>query len=305
MVASFKGYADLAMASPAVAGLRPVIEKELLHYEILNAMMLEGLLKDIVFQGGTSLRLCHGAVRYSEDLDFSGGPGFTAERAGDIAGALRHHISDHYGLPVSVVPPKERSVAGSDPVRVSSWSIRVETSPGGRNMPSQKIKIDIDTSVSHSVERKNLQLNYDFLPSGYGDLIIPAQSLAEVMANKLVALPSSMQQRNRPRYRDIWDLRWMSQRNVTPDIAMIKAKAEEHASIDYKEQIEQAIARIDDTIHSEGFIGEMGRFLPSDVREGSIDRPGWLDVAGKTVGQLLRTVRDGLHGGPGGTGFEF
>ena len=47
------------------SGMIMTIEKELLHYEILNAMDEGGLLDRLVFQGGTSLRLCYGAERYS------------------------------------------------------------------------------------------------------------------------------------------------------------------------------------------------------------------------------------------------
>ncbi|HET6629122.1 MAG TPA: nucleotidyl transferase AbiEii/AbiGii toxin family protein, partial [Woeseiaceae bacterium] len=46
---------------------RPVVEKELLHYDILFALDTEGLLDPLTFQGGTSLRLCYGAQRFSED----------------------------------------------------------------------------------------------------------------------------------------------------------------------------------------------------------------------------------------------
>lgn len=40
------------------AGLTPVIEKEIVHYEIIRSLGRNGLLQDITFQGGTSLRLC-------------------------------------------------------------------------------------------------------------------------------------------------------------------------------------------------------------------------------------------------------
>ena len=65
--------------TPDLAPLRPVVEKELLHYEILRALDEAAVLDKLVFQGGTSLRLCHGAPRYSEDLDFAGAtPGVAA-----------------------------------------------------------------------------------------------------------------------------------------------------------------------------------------------------------------------------------
>lgn len=64
-----------------MGNLLPVVEKELLHYRILDAMMREGFFSSLVFQGGTSLRLCHGSPRYSEDLDFgSVKPTLTYER---------------------------------------------------------------------------------------------------------------------------------------------------------------------------------------------------------------------------------
>ena len=44
------------MADADMAALRPVVKKELLHYEILNALDDDSLLKNLIFQGGTSLR---------------------------------------------------------------------------------------------------------------------------------------------------------------------------------------------------------------------------------------------------------
>ena len=52
-------------------GLAPVIEKELLHYEVLSALKESQVLDRTTFQGGTCLRLCYGGERFSEDLDFA------------------------------------------------------------------------------------------------------------------------------------------------------------------------------------------------------------------------------------------
>jgi hypothetical protein len=48
------------MADADMATLRSVVEKELLHYEIFNALDDVSLLKNLIFQGGTSLRLERG-----------------------------------------------------------------------------------------------------------------------------------------------------------------------------------------------------------------------------------------------------
>ncbi len=69
----FDALVDRAMRDPHVAHMGPVIRKELLHYDILFCLGRSGMLDNLVFQGGTSLRLCYGSRRYSEDLDFVGG----------------------------------------------------------------------------------------------------------------------------------------------------------------------------------------------------------------------------------------
>src|ERR1700675_549875 len=44
--------------------------KEAIHLHLLSALSDAGVLRHVVFQGGTALRLCYGGERYSEDLDF-------------------------------------------------------------------------------------------------------------------------------------------------------------------------------------------------------------------------------------------
>ena len=68
--------ADRAAAEVGAPGLRPVLLKELLHYDILLCLDQSGFLATLTFHGGTALRLCYGAPRFSEDLDFAAGPDF-------------------------------------------------------------------------------------------------------------------------------------------------------------------------------------------------------------------------------------
>jgi predicted nucleotidyltransferase component of viral defense system len=44
--------------------------KEAVHFHLLSALSQAGILRHVVFQGGTALRLCYRGERYSEDLDF-------------------------------------------------------------------------------------------------------------------------------------------------------------------------------------------------------------------------------------------
>ena len=80
----FNALVELAMRTEGLSAMRPVVEKELLHYDIFHALDSEGLLKNIVFQGGTALRLCRGSARFSEDLDFAGGREFNSAKLSQL-----------------------------------------------------------------------------------------------------------------------------------------------------------------------------------------------------------------------------
>lgn len=66
----YKAMAAQIVSAEGMGNLLPVVEKELLHYRILDAMMREGFFSSLVFQGGTSLRPCHESPRYSEEIVF-------------------------------------------------------------------------------------------------------------------------------------------------------------------------------------------------------------------------------------------
>lgn len=69
---NFNELVERAMERPGLQVIGHVVEKELLHYDILFALEREGCLKSLVFHGGTCLRLCYDSPRLSEDLDFAG-----------------------------------------------------------------------------------------------------------------------------------------------------------------------------------------------------------------------------------------
>ncbi|WP_196221319.1 hypothetical protein [Sansalvadorimonas verongulae] len=47
----FSGLVERIMQNDALASMRPVVEKELLHYDILYCLDQEELLDQLVFQG--------------------------------------------------------------------------------------------------------------------------------------------------------------------------------------------------------------------------------------------------------------
>ena len=123
--------------------LRVVVEKELLHHDILRVLSGAGLLTQLTFMGGTCLRACYGSSRLSEDLDFTGGSDFTRDQLAAMSNMLVVILRAKYGLEVNV----------TDPVReegnFDTWKLRVQTRPGRKDLPAQRINIDVCSIPSY------------------------------------------------------------------------------------------------------------------------------------------------------------
>lgn len=118
----FDQLVDEALRARAdLSTLRPVVEKELLHHDILREMTAAGLLAKLTFIGGTCLRACYGSSRLSEDLDFTGGSDFRRGSLAELARILTDRLQDRYGLPVRVSEPVK--IGGN----VSTWKLVIET----------------------------------------------------------------------------------------------------------------------------------------------------------------------------------
>ena len=128
MPLDFNMLADQAADAGNVAA-NGTIKKEMLHYDILLAMHAAGLLERLVFKGGTSLRLCHGSPRLSEDLDFSGGARFSPSIFDGFEEVLAAAIHRRYGLRTFVKPPSAKHL--DMPVR------RDEPAGGAKRPPDQ------------------------------------------------------------------------------------------------------------------------------------------------------------------------
>lgn len=162
--------------------MAPVIEKELLHYEVLRAMEEKGLLKDLVFQGGTCLRLCYGASRYSEDLDFAGGANFSADDLHDLKSCIEQELPERYLVTAEVKAPSDEDSL------VKKWRIKIDTSPARSDIASQKISLEVASIPAYTKQPRMLQLNYEGLPASYEDVLLFAESLEEILADKLESL---------------------------------------------------------------------------------------------------------------------
>ncbi len=272
---------------------RPTIVKELLHYDILLALSRSELSHRLVFQGGTALRLCYGGQRYSEDLDFVCGHEATEPfDIAEIEALLREHVADRYGLALEVKRPAEdRRFDGADVV-VKRWSLNVVV-PGFAG--AQRIHFEICNVPAYESAPLLLQPRYGFLSDAYSDIALRVESLNEIMADKVVALVG----RSHLKARDLWDLRWLAQKGLTPGLELVRAKLEDYGIIlDVDRRIEAAIERLRAPGAPDAFAKEMLRFVTPSLGARLFGRAGlsrpWLDQAV----EVLESVRPQLAAMP-------
>ncbi len=296
----FEKLVDQAMSNSAFSAMRPVVEKELLHYEIFQALDGEGLLKDLVFQGGTALRLCRGSDRFSEDLDFAGGVDFTADKMARIKDCVEKSIGDRFGLTVEVNPKPAK--AGANLVKVDKWWITIKTSPENPAMPRQKIKLKIANIPARTRELVPLLANYDSVKA-MSPVLVNTESLDEIMADKILAFPTSLRDNQgrsaaldsgKIRHRDIWDLAWLSTQGAKLDPKLVAYKIGDYGVDGYEAMLVEAIERLPSIVTSQEFKGQMTRFIDASTVSKTLDKEGYLDYLSTSVGKLFSTMQSEL-----------
>jgi predicted nucleotidyltransferase component of viral defense system len=291
---NFAKLVNHAMQSATVSHMRAVIEKELLHYDILFALEKGGLLDQLVFQGGTSLRLCYGGNRFSEVLDFAGGEKFTSADLADMKACIEKYIGKRYGLEVTVKEPKElREDPQYAELSIEKWQVAVVTSPERKDLPKQKIKLEIANVPAYTKDPLPLLVNYDFLPDGYSDTLILTETLDEVMADKIISLPATTRY---VRHRDIWDLAWLQQQGAQLNIDLVRNKIADYKLDAYEAMLSGLIERLPALVSSGEFTGEMKRFLPTDVFERTLAKAKFQIYLRNTLLTLFRSVESQLLG---------
>ena len=257
----------------------------MLHYEILFALDWTNLLQELVFRGAAALHLCYGAPRLCEDLEFAGGPEFEAERLRTAEDVLERRIRRRFGLEAAVKETRVESFAPS--VAAHQWRLTV--------MPVEqlrlRVRLEVAAAPAHSREVRAQHAHYSGLPDGYGDLLIAAESLDEVMADKLVSLVAGAGQ---VRHRDIWDLRWLKKRGAAVRVDWVARKLGDYGTADYLEKLEAMRERLPEIVQGQEFRTAMSRHLPLEVQEGTLDRKEFPPFLANEVRDLLGQVRVGL-----------
>jgi predicted nucleotidyltransferase component of viral defense system len=267
--------------------LRAVVEKELLHHDILRVMRDYNFFTNLTFIGGTCLRLCYGGVRLSEDLDFTGGTNFSRKQLSEMGKVITKNLQNKYGLRIVVSEPVK------DKQNADTWKIKIETRPKAKDISNQRINIDICTLPSY--ERLPMMLLNPYgVDMGTSGLIIQAQSREEIYADKLVAFALRP---NRLKYRDIWDILWLHNKGLEPRLALIPRKLEDRNCIKeyffklFSERLrllkEAPKVRLE-------FKQEMLRFLPPEQIRSTLEQHDLWSFIVYLIGDLDKQIRKSI-----------
>jgi predicted nucleotidyltransferase component of viral defense system len=272
-----------------LASLRVVVEKELLHHDILREMSNAGFLSQLTFIGGTCLRLCYGSHRLSEDLDFSASENFDFKNLSRLPDLLENRLQEKYGLTVVVSKPLQDKEEGN----VSTWQVKVQTRPARPDLKAQRINIDVCTIPSHAPKPMMLR-NFYGIEMGTSGLILNAESLEEILADKLMAF---VLRPNQMKYRDLWDIVWLHQQGVVLSLEFIKLKIQDRALSegDFFLLLDKRQNQLKESSIEKEFQFEMTRFLPIDISRQTVSRPEYWVYLKTLMHELCMQIKTLKH----------
>ncbi|PVZ64484.1 nucleotidyl transferase AbiEii/AbiGii toxin family protein [Pelagibaculum spongiae] len=282
----------IIQSNPQYAGLQQAIEKEILHHDIFDVLIQQGVMQSLTFIGGTSLRLCYNSVRLSEDLDFTAGSSFKPSDLNGLDLQLQQYIERKYETEVTVKCPPEKKQGDT-----ATWKISMARKANRPDIPKLNIHLDICALPSLTTEKKPLINHYNIVAPTSG-ILIPVQSLAEIMTDKFIAL-AYRAKRIVPR--DIWDLTWISQRGTPVSMRLLEQKLElrgkskadfDHAMSDklLKLQNEDQVKR--------SFCNELSRFVPSHIKHRTLDDQDYWGYVQSEVTSLVESLLQNASDNP-------
>jgi predicted nucleotidyltransferase component of viral defense system len=241
--------------------------KEAIHLHLLSALSEAGVLRHVVFQGGTALRLCYGGERYSEDLDFVCGKAgaYLKDAAFDalVDKALqttRSTLQRDFGINAAGIgmkrPKQPEIIKGSD-VAVAAWQIVVPVDQGPR-APSSRIKIEFANIPSYDSKPSVVSATPGLVQ--IQDVILNAETPNEILADKAVALTA----RTVLKFRDVWDVWYLLNKlGAARDRAMVAKKLGDYGISDAAIKATARIGELAQDATATAFVAEIRRFLPS------------------------------------------
>jgi predicted nucleotidyltransferase component of viral defense system len=241
--------------------------KEAIHLHLLSALSDAGVLRHVVFQGGTALRLCYGGERYSEDLDFVCGKAGSyvdkiefdrlVREALETTKKSLHRDFDIDPDQIALKQPSHPMAIKSDSLSVAAWQIVVPIDPT-RQTPKSRIKIVFANVPSYDSGPNVARVTQGFVQMQ--DVILNVESVNEVLADKAVALTA----RQALKYRDVWDVWYLVNKlSAVADRDIVARKFLDYGTSDVEAKAQQRSDDLTKGTTAKLFLDEMRRFLPA------------------------------------------
>jgi predicted nucleotidyltransferase component of viral defense system len=241
--------------------------KEAIHLHLLSALSEAGVLRHVVFQGGTALRLCYGGERYSEDIDFVCGKAgsyidkiefekLVASALGTAKKTLHREFDINPDEILLKQPPFPMAIK-SDTTKVAAWQISVPVA-SLRHLPKSRINIEFANVPSYD-SGPNMAKAVPGLVQ-MEDVILTVESANEILADKAVALAA----RQTLKYRDVWDVWYLTNKlNAQIDRGMVANKFADYGTSNVDTKAKQRQDELTRAATEKAFLDEMTRFLPA------------------------------------------
>ena len=248
-----------------------IILKESLQFLALTTIYEDPLSTQITFQGGTCLRFLYGGIRYSEDLDFvtpldEKSLNNVFERIKDILKKKIFILEGEIEMRIQKKAPK-----------LSRWKIYFMSF---RKLFSTSFTIELANYPSYT--QKILPLRTPAEVPSIPFMLIRAESEEEILADKIVAIGG----RKYIKGRDIFDIWMLVQRNINPDIELIRKKLSDYSVSTQK--LKNNIELIQPDIVKR----EMSSFLPIHFRR-QIESDNYQSLTDK-VKEICREILEQL-----------
>ena len=249
------------------ADMNQNLMKEAIHLHLLSALSEAGVLRHVIFQGGTALRLCYGGERYSEDLDFVCGragaylKGVEFDALVDKAlETTKRTLQRDFDIDAAQItlkrPAQPELVKGSD-VNVAAWQIVVPVNATPKT-PKSRIKIEFANVPSYNSKPLTVSATPGLVQ--VQDVILNAETPNEILADKAVALTA----RAALKFRDVWDVWFLVNKlAATPDREMVLKKFADYGTLDVAVKANARLEELAKDATATAFYAEMRRFLPS------------------------------------------
>jgi predicted nucleotidyltransferase component of viral defense system len=265
--------------------------KEAIHLHLLSALSEAGILRYVVFQGGTALRLCYGGERYSEDLDFVCGKAgaylkdveFDAlvDKALETTKQTLRRDFDIDAAQIALKRPAHPERVKGSEVHVAAWQIVVPVNPTP-NTPKSRTKIEFANIPSYDSKPRSVSATPGLVQ--IQDVILNAETPNEILADKAVALTA----RTALKFRDVWDVWYLINKlGATPDREMVHKKLADYGIADITLKANTRLDELAKEATVTAFYREMKRFLPS-ARVAQMSQMGLQHVMLSDSADLIR-----------------